>query len=133
MTPPRCSRGVPQTFSGNLGDVGKVTFDDLDAKRLNGGLCLESSGRVNGATYQARVLIADYDRRIQAHYRDITAPGLGTICATASIPFGFRHFGVLFAFDRLTEIDIHDGEMVLHDGLRSTIHACRSPSQSCVG
>jgi hypothetical protein len=101
--------------------VGKVTFDDLDATRLFDGSRFESSGRVNGATYQARVLIADYDRRIESHYGDITAPGLGAVCATASIPFGFRHFGVLFAFDRLTEIDIHDADMVLRDGLRDAI------------
>ena len=101
--------------------MGKVTFDALDASRLIDGSRLETSGRVNGAAYQARVLIADYDRRIESHYGDITGPGLGTVCATASIPFGFRHFGVLFAFDRLTEIDIHDADMVLRDGLRDAI------------
>ncbi len=70
-------------------------------------------GRLNGASYRARIAIPDYRPRIEKHY--------GRQLGALAIDFPFRHFGLAIEFDEPVELAVHDDERRLDDGLRALL------------
>ncbi len=88
----------------------------LDPRHLAGLLRAPDApleGRLAGVAYQARVAIPDYAARIERHYgRDPAALGMA---------FGFRHFGLVIAFEAPVEVAVHDADRRLDPGLRALV------------
>ncbi len=79
-------------------------------------------GRLNGSRYGLRIAIPNYSSHLAAHYAEFIHPSLREICRRALIPFDFQHFGLICEFDRPTELDLYDQDMILDDGLRRAVH-----------
>lgn len=72
-------------------------------------------GGANGSQYTAGIVIPDYTKEIERHYKR----------SRGSFPAGkgFEHFGVLITFDQQTEVEIYDDEWRLDPALRELIAA----------
>lgn len=71
------------------------------------------TGQVDGVSYQARVIIADYDQKIAAHFRDIVGNDLQDYCRRVDIPLEYRHYGVAIEFSAPIALMLHDERMAL--------------------
>ena len=70
-------------------------------------------GRLNGASYCARIVIPDYGARIEKHY--------GRKLSALAIDFPFRHFGLSIDFDKPVELALHEDSRRLDGGLRALL------------
>lgn len=78
-------------------------------------------GTLDGVSYSARIVIADYGERIASHYRDALPRGLAAASAQAGIPFDLPHFGLAIDFARPVILAVHDGDMVLDESIRALV------------
>lgn len=75
----------------------------------------------HGHAYIARLLIPDYASKVNAHYHDITRGNLQNICLQAQVPFSFTHFGVEINFEQAIELNLHNEELTMEEGLHQLI------------
>ena len=83
----------------------------------------EIEGRHGAVALRARIAIPHYDARIANHYDDIAGAGLAAACARSEIPFALPHFGLQVAFERPVELDIHDADLRLDEGVAALVAA----------
>lgn len=84
--------------------------------------------RVGGHPCTAKICIPDADKKISAHFRDLLtqgplAQGLATLVSSVDLPQPFRHFGIRLRFDKATQIEVYDRDLMLAEDLRALITA----------
>ena len=77
----------------------------------------ESCGVVNGVEYVAKIVIPNYKKNIEKHFREIIQGNLQQECASLDIPLNFEHFGLVVKFKDPIELTLYDEELNLPDGL----------------
>lgn len=70
-------------------------------------------GALGGRAFRARLGIPRYGDRVMRHY--------GANADTAGLALDFAHFGVIVEFDTPIELEIHDSERTLDEGLRDAV------------
>jgi len=79
------------------------------------------TGTFNSHAYTAKIAIPEYQAHLLTHYKDIIKGDLKAFSDKVGIPFNFLHFGVIIKFDEPTELELHDHDMVLNEGLKQLI------------
>ncbi|MBL4622295.1 MAG: hypothetical protein JKY89_07835 [Immundisolibacteraceae bacterium] len=76
------------------------------------------SDQFDGASFTARISIPDYGQRLLNYYPSILKGGLAAYSHRVQIPFEFNHFGVEINFLDPVQLELHDNDSTLNDGLR---------------
>ncbi len=88
-----------------------IDASQFSALEKNPSMTLE--GALNGAAYQANIMIPNYGQQIKQHFR--RSPG------GSGLAFPFRHFGLSITFNSPTELKVHNEGRQLDCGLRSLL------------
>jgi len=105
-----------QTISQNRLVLGSAAITALEEKP---GEIVE--GRVGKCRFHARVAIPNYAENVAGHYADLAPNGLASLCDDAAIALPFRDFGLVCTFDSATELQIHDADLILDEGIRELV------------
>ena len=81
------------------------------------------SGQFGSAQFSARIGIPNYGERLQRYYGTILKGGMAGFSNRVKIPFHFDHFGVEINFSDAIELELHDLDSTLNEGLRQLIAA----------
>jgi len=76
---------------------------------------------IEQTSVSAEFVIPEYATEVATYYRDLLPSGLQSCVNHSGIPFHFRQFGLLFRFDKATELELHDNDMNLDPGVRSLV------------
>jgi hypothetical protein len=78
-------------------------------------------GQFGKSDYVAKLALPNYSQRLLNHYGAVLHGNLSSYSQKVRIPYSFKHFGVIIDFIEATELELHDAEMVLDEGLRQII------------
>lgn len=78
-------------------------------------------GRYGTANYSAKIALPNYSQRLLSRYGTIIQGNLSSYSHKVQIPYAFKHYGVIIDFNESTELELHDDEMNLDEGLRQII------------
>lgn len=78
-------------------------------------------GRFGTSDYTAHIALPDYSKRLINQYNTILHGDIYSYSQRVQIPYTYNHFGVIIEFSQPTELELHNDEMVLDEGLRQII------------
>ncbi|HIA46934.1 MAG TPA: hypothetical protein EYN96_02940 [Candidatus Hydrogenedentes bacterium] len=80
-------------------------------------------GRMSGRAFDARILIPDYDQRIEEEYSDCVDLGLMDECSRIGLPFTLNQFGLRIVFQEAVMIEMYHEGMTLEPNSRRVVEA----------
>ena len=78
-------------------------------------------GKLGGVGFIAKIAIPDYENKINAHFAGAAKMKVRELAGLFEIPFAFKHFGLIIAFDTPVELHMHDEDMHLDDDVRDLV------------
>ncbi len=78
-------------------------------------------GSFAGKSYKLKIAIPDYAKNVAAYYQDMLSSDLQALSQRVEIPFLFNHFGLICEFVEPVELNLHDAEMNLDEGVKSVV------------
>lgn len=77
--------------------------------------------KIGGHNCTAEICIPNAADKISHHYGDLLPLGLAGLVRNEGLAEPFKHFGVRLTFDKPTQVEVYDRELVLADDLKALI------------
>ncbi len=104
-------------------DAIRLSFTANQIQQLKANPVRTLIGRMSGKAFEARILIPDYDRRIEEEYSDCLDSGLMDECSKIGLTFTLNQFGLRIVFREAVMIEMYDDSMTLEPNSRRVVDA----------
>lgn len=82
---------------------------------------MKTTGCYNNSDYSARIIFPHHKKNICRHYSELVMSDLDSFCQFSQLPLAFTHFGVEIRFVENIQVELHNENLLLDEGLRQML------------